>query len=450
MGHDAAPPEDAVSPPQILIAQPTLVRYQVLAAACACALIAYIQRVGFARAVVVQEDLGLDPQQWGFIMGAFLFAYGALEIPWGLAGDRWGGRHLLTLIVLASSALTALLFITASLPRTSLSAYGSAAFLSLLLLRFLFGGVQAGLFPAISRMMADWMPTQERATPQGFIWMCSRVGAAAAPFLITFLITFLGGWGLAFVFAGLLGVLWCVVFWPWFRNQPEEMVQVNAAEIKVIRAGRTARLSGHSEVPWSRILRSRSIWALCLTYGCGGFAANFFVTTLPSYLATQRHLSERTTDLLTGLPFACGIAGCMLGGLFSDWIIRSTGNRKWGRRLNGTVGTFTAATAFVGINYAHQTWALALLLCIIFFCNDIAMGPAWAACADIGRRYAGTIGGAMNMVGSLAGAAGQSLAGTLFHHGHDKWVFVMFGASFLLGTLCWQGVDVTKPVDTEE
>jgi hypothetical protein len=106
--------------------------------------------------------------------------------------------------------------------------------------------------------------------------------------------------------------------------------------------------------------------------------------------------------------------------------------------------------AFIGINYVSQTWALALLLCLIFFCNDLGMGPAWAACADVGRRYAGTIGGAMNMVGNLAGAVGQSLAGVLFAYGFHDLVFVIFGSSFFLGTLCWQGVDVTRPVEPDE
>ncbi|HEV3084913.1 MAG TPA: MFS transporter [Gemmataceae bacterium] len=448
MGQQAALPEDSISQPRVVAMQPSLVRYQVLAAACVCAFIAYIHRVGFASAVVLQDDLGLNSERWGYLMGAFLLAYGGLEIPWGLFGDRWGARHLLTLIVLASGVLTAGTFLATGLSGVAL--YGTAPFVVLLVIRFLFGGFQAGMFPTISRMMADWMPIQERATAQGLIWMCSRVGGAVAPFFMTFLIGVLGGWKIAFLFAGLLGLLWCIVFWPWFRNQPEEMRQVNGAEIQVIQTGRTSRPAAHGNVPWAKILRSRSVWSLCLMYGCGGFAANFFVTTLPSYLTSHRHLSPGTKDLLTSLPLACGIVGCVLGGFFSDWIIRTTGNRKWGRRLNGTIGTVTAGVAFLGINYVSQTWALALLLCLIFFCNDLGMGPAWASCADVGRRYAGTIGGAMNMVGNLAGAVGQSMAGVLFAYGYHNLVFVIFGCSFFLGTLCWQGVDVTRPVEPDE
>ena len=48
MGQEAALPEERISEAPIIVLQPTLVRYQVLAAACVCAFIAYIHRVGFA------------------------------------------------------------------------------------------------------------------------------------------------------------------------------------------------------------------------------------------------------------------------------------------------------------------------------------------------------------------------------------------------------------------
>jgi sugar phosphate permease len=446
--HEASQ-QKPVSEPSTL-EPPTQVRYHVLAAVCALALIAYIHRVGFAQGGTnLKRDLGLNDQEWGYVMAAFLLAYGAFEIPWGLLGDWLGARHLLTLVTLGWSIVTAGTALVMVLPNVTFVDYALLQFAFLVGLRFLFGMFQAGAFPAISRVTADWIPMQERATAQGLVWMCSRVGGALAPFLIVWQINVLGGWESTFVTVSVLGLLWCAVFWPWFRNRPEEMPQVNAAERQRITAGRAAKSAGHGAVPWSKVLRSRSVWALCFMYGCGGFAANFFVTYLPSYLANQRQLLPDEVKVLTSLPLACGVVGCVLGGFLSDWIIRTTGNRKWGRRLNGTVGTIIAGLAYLFINWAQDTKTLAALLCVIFFCNDLAMGPAWASCADIGRRYAGTLGGAMNMVGNVAGAVAQGLAGNLFHRGHPELVFIIFGCTFFLGTLCWQGVDVTKPIEED-
>ncbi|HJT76685.1 MAG TPA: hypothetical protein VJ739_05740, partial [Gemmataceae bacterium] len=119
---------------------------------------------------------------------------------------------------------------------------------------------------------------------------------------------------------------------------------------------------------------------------------------------------------------------------------------KWGRRLSGAVGMAVGSLGWFCIPLAHDPWALAAVLCLVFFCNDLSMGPAWAACADIGEGYAGTLGGAMNMVGNLTGAGGNILAGYLFDAGHANWLFVLDGCSFAVACLCWLAVDVTKGI----
>src|SRR5262249_17387854 len=149
-------------------------------------------------------------------------------------------------------------------------------------------------------------------------------------------------------------------------------------------------------------LRSRNVWALCLMYSGVGFASNFYTTLLPFYLKQERRLGDGETDWLSSLPFACGMGACLAGGLFSDWLTRHTGSRKWGRRVNGIIGLTLGAMGWLALNWMDGPWALALILCFIFICNDLNMAPAWASCADIGESYAGTIGGAMNMLGAWA------------------------------------------------
>ena len=333
------------------------------------------------------------------------------------------------------------------------------AFAFVLCMRFLFGMFQAGAFPALSRMMTDWMPVKKRGSAQGFIWMSSRVGALVVPFFFNALIDLFGSWQNALWVVAGLGVCWCVAFWPWFRNRPEEMASVNFAERELIVAGRPKAPRVHGPTPWRLLLRSRSVCCLCLMYACGGFAANFYITLLPQYLENQRHLSHETASWLQSWPFGCGLVACVTGGMVSDWIIRRTGNRKWGRRLCGTFGTSVGALGWLLIPAAGETWQLAVLLCVIFFCNDLSMGPAWAACADIGERYAGTVGGAMNMLGSFAGALGNLVAGFLMGKAFllpnsevvegNHLVFVIYGCSFALAALCWQGVDATKTLTVD-
>jgi len=419
------------------------VRYQVLAAACTMAIIVYIHRVGFARALPkVSNDLGLGDHHAGWLTAIFMVAYGIFEIPWGAMGDRFGARHLLTVLVVGSGLLTGCVALVTVLPTGT-----ALPFAVLLLLRFLFGAIQAGAFPILSRIMADWMPLRERGSAQGFIWMSTRLGGMVIPLLLGWLMVRTGNWQTPLWIVASFGFIWAAAFWPWFRNRPEEKTTVTAAERDLISAGRVSS-AGHSHhnIPWGLILRSRNVWALCLMYGCMAFAANFYVTLLPTYLEKHRQLPDQQTDWLSSLPFACGAVACLAGGALSDWIIRKTGNRKWGRRLSGTLGMSLGGVGWLCLPMAKDFWMLAFLLCFIFFCNDLSMAPAWASCADVGEGYAGTIGGSMNMIGSFAGALGNILAGYLFQAKHPEMVFIIYACSFGLAALCWQGVDVTKPL----
>ena len=425
------------------VVRPTRIRYRILIAACSVAVLTYIHRVGFAQALPkIQTELKFSDWQSAWLTGVFLLAYGGFEIPAGLLGDRLGVRHLLTLLVLGWSVVTGCVAWAVNLPNIWI-----LPFIYLLVMRFVFGMFQAGGFPSLARMMADWMPMQERASAQGAIWMSTRAGGMIIPGFFFWLVMVFGDWKTPLWLLAGLGVLWCAAFWPWFRNRPEDNPHVNEAERALIVAGRAPRSTGHGNVPWAKIIRNRSVWALSLAYGFGGFAANFYVTLLPSFLARHRELPELTTSVLSSLPFACGMFACIGGGLVSDWFIRRTGNRKWGRRLPGAVGTALGGIGWLCIDQAHEPWILGFVLCFIFICNDVGMGPAWASCADIGERYAGTLGGAMNMIGNLFGFTGNIVAGYFMEIKSLDKLFIVYACSFWMATLCWQFVDVTKPVE---
>lgn len=327
-----------------------------------------------------------------------------------------------------------------------LSPGGWLVFAALLVLRFLFAMFQAGGFPGLARVIADWMPGQQRGLAQGMVWTFSRLGGALAPLLVVWLLTkVFGDWATPLWLLAGLGVLWCTLFWPWFRDRPEEMSQVNAAERALIASGRPAPTMP-APLPWSRFLGSRNVWALCLMYGFVGFAGNFITSLLNIYLKDHRHLSDETTARLAGLPLAAGIVSCVLGGVLSDWLIRRTGSRKWGRRLVGGVSLLLAGLACLSTIWCRGVWLVGLSFAAWFFFNDSTTGPAWASCADVGERYAGTRSGAMNMTGAFLGAVGMALAGRLLRQGQDELVFTIFACSYALASLCWLAVDVTKPL----
>jgi sugar phosphate permease len=443
------------------------VRYQVLAVACSLAVLTYVQRQGFvAGTPYLKRDLALDDEQMGYLAAVWLVAYGLFQVPGGLLGDRLGARHLLTILVLGWSLTSGAVALTAALPPG-----GWLAFAVLAVLQFLFAMFQAGGFPALARVTADWMPGPERGFAQGMVWTFSRLGGFLAPLLVVWLILeVFGDWATPLLLLAALGLLWGALFWPWFRNTPEEMRQVNEAERALIASSHcgsriadcglpdktTSEITtgpsvpqsaiGQAPLPWSRLLASRNVWALCLMYGFVGFAGNFITRLLNIYLRDHRRLSDEATAWGSGLPLACGVVSCVLGGVLSDWLVRRTGSRKWGRRLVGSVALALAGLTCLAVLWCDEVWLMAVAFSAWFFFNDATMGPAWASCADIGERHAGTLSGAMNMTGAFLGAVGMALAGSLLHRGLAELVFILFACSYALASLCWLAVDVTKPL----
>jgi MFS transporter, ACS family, glucarate transporter len=441
---------------------PSRVRYQVLSVVCVLAVVTYLQRLGFSSASPeIMRSLHLDSRHIGDLAAAFLIAYGIFQVPGGLLGDRLGGRTVLTLLVLGWSLLTAVVAVTIFLPASmDLRLFDRdwilpVQFGFLLVMRFLFGAFQAGGFPVLGRIMADWMRLDERGFAQGTIWMISRFGGFLVPFVFAGLFWFFDDWPMPFVILGGLGLVWCGFFWRWFRNHPSEMESVNAAERALIAAGRGEPLKNRPRTPWRRMTTSLSVWSLCLMYGFVGFPGNFFTNMVPTYLSEERStLSPHVRAWLAALPLGFGAVACILGGVLSDWLIRRTGSRRWGRRAVGMMGPVVAALAFFSVHQAQETWLLGLLLTVTFFGNDLIMGSAWASCADVGERFAGTLSGAMNMTGAFAGAGAMALAGRLLNKSSDWYnpslMFGIFASSYAVAAVCWLGIDATKRISQSD
>src|SRR5262249_25056020 len=196
------------------------------------------------------------------------------------------------------------------------------------LVRFLFGLGEAGAYPNLARVVGAWFPFGERAIAQGGIWMSARLGAALAPFAFGHLMKWLG-WREAFWILGLVGIVWALCFYFWFRNLPEEKASCNEAERELIRAGPYSwkaeqAAAGHAFRPWRSLVFSSNIWAVCVAAAGVSFAWYFYSTWQPKYFLDKFHRSYEDSEIITGMPFVFGAIGSLVGGGLSDWLIRRT------------------------------------------------------------------------------------------------------------------------------
>ncbi len=217
-----------------LPSKPTSIRYLVLAWACSLSMITYIDRVCIKQVEgQISADLGLTSQQFAWVFAAFALSYSLFEVPSGWLGDRMGPRRVLMRIVLWWSVFTALTGYIYKFEWTlslGLFTLTITSFGWLVAVRFLFGMGEAGAYPNIARALRSWFPYQRRGFAQGLMWMFARWGGAvAAPLIALFSMTYLG-WRGAFYLFGIMGIVWVLFFWYFFRDTPIQHPAVNDAE----------------------------------------------------------------------------------------------------------------------------------------------------------------------------------------------------------------------------
>ena len=414
--------------------QPSRARYLVVVFAVTLAVIQYIDRVCISQAApLITAEFHFGPVQMGYVFAAFTWAYSLFEIPGGWLGDKLGPRKVLTRVVVWWSFFTAATGWTWS-------------FLSLVVTRALFGAGEAGCFPNLTKAFTTWLPPDERVKAQSILWLSARWGGAFTPLIVVFVLQF-AGWRRAFEIFGVLGLVWAVAFWLWFRDDPREHPQVNAAE-RALLTGTENLASAHSKVPWARFVASATTWLLWGQYFCLSYGWYFYPTWLPTYLQEARGQVMAKGAFLAGLPLFFGGIGCFVSGFVAARLAPRMGVGPARKAIAAFGMTGAGLMLLVSLRIADPTWAM-VAMGLASFCNDLVMPSAWGACMDVGGRFAGTYSGSMNMMGNFGGVAGPIVVGYILEATGHNWAlaFYVAAAVYLVGAILWLFIDPVTPLD---
>lgn len=414
-----------------------LTKYGVLGFLCSLSFILYLDRVCIAKAVEpIRRDLGLSLTEMGYVLGAFVVAYGLFEVPTGHWGDRYGSRGVLTRIVVWWSIFTVLT--------------GAASGLWMLVaIRFLFGAGEAGAYPNVARVLARWFPAEQRGMAQGFVITSAQFGGAVSPAVAAYLIEFVG-WRVAFAIFGSLGIVWAAAFYYWFRDDPGEAAPTAHAAIPAVQA---APVEPHPPIPWPLVLRSSNIWLLGLINTCTAFVSYMFMQWYPTYLMDARGASSIEAGWYASLVLGGGAVGALCGGLIVDWLVRMTGSRRWsysgyGAAVLGLAAFAIATSAFC--DSLPMSSLFAALACMSALSHQAAW---WGVVTEVSGKHLGALFGLMNSLGvpgawlstTFLGRFADEL-GQRGYVGRERWdpAFLICGGVLLLGACCYLQVDCRR------
>lgn len=443
--------------------EPTRVRYGVLAFLAAMTFVLYLDRACIGQSLpVIQRELGLTEWDKSVVLNAFALAYALFEIPAGRWGDRYGSRGVLTRIVIWWSFFTAM----------TGAAWG---FGMLVIVRFLFGAGEAGALPNAARVLREWFPDSSRARAQGLVAAAMMLGGAAAPRASQVLIDTVG-WRWTFLVFAVCGLVWAIAFYIWFRDDPAQHPATNEAELRLIRVGRKpATVAGlddeaiatgppavdslaHGPIPWRRVFPSANIWLLSALVALSSAMYELLASWYPTYLQSARGADQDLSSWLSSMVLAAGAVATISGGWFSDWVVRRTGNHRWGRTGQAVAGWGLAALGILTSLWIDSTTLASAGVALSAFGLQLAL-PAWWTCAtQISGRHVGALFGLMNMFGSVGRIAANAAVGRLAdwrkelgYSGRDQWDPALYGfvAVAVVGMILWALVDPRRTVEDD-
>jgi MFS transporter, ACS family, glucarate transporter len=405
--------------------------------------VSYLDRVNISIAGgTIADAYHLSDVQLGKVFSAMLVGYALFQTVAGQLADRFGPRRVITAGVIWWGIFTAL---TAMVP-----ARIAGAIFIFMAVRFLLGAGEAVIYPSANQFISRWIPASERGIANGWIFAGVGAGAGLTPLLIT-RIMLRHGWRSSFWVCACIGFLAAAV-WYWIaRDTPAEHPGVSSSELNLIRSGLTSGSANAAKelVPWRRVLRSKAVWAVTVSYFCYGYVAWIFFSWFYLYLSKVRHLELKTSALYTMLPFLAMLVGCLVGGVVNDGLTKWKGPRIG--RCGVAAFSILLAGAFIALGSQVESARLAsIVLAGGAGALYLSQSSFWSVTADIGGASAGSISGFMNMANQIAAALTAIVTPWLAMRFSWTISFLVASALCLIGAASWLIVDPSQPLKSAE
>jgi MFS transporter, ACS family, tartrate transporter len=361
----------------------------------------YIDRINVSfAALTMNKDIGLTAATYGFSSTAFYIGYVLFEVPSNLVMEKVGARLWLARIMvtwgIASAATAAVI--------------GPNTFL---LVRFLLGAGEAGLFPGMILLFTYWFPDAHRGRIIGLFTLALPVSVALGAPISTAILGMDGtlgikGWQWIYILEAvptiLVGIFVLVALTDnpaaakWLTEPERTWLATRLqSERRAVEAGGTFSILGGMTNPKVLLLSVNYLGIVTASLG--------LLLFIPQII---RSLGASTMNIgfATSLAYVCGAVSMILFGWLSDRL----GDRRW--LLVGTCVMATAGLVIAGATMG--TWWSLAGMCLATAGFYGTKGPFWSMPTMIltGAAAAGGI-AFINAFGNIGGAVGPAVVGWL-------------------------------------
>lgn len=337
---------------------------------------------------ILDVELGWSNEEFGIVNAVFQGAYGFGLLFFGWFVDRYGAKIGYAVSIVA----------------WSLAAMGHSIVSTVtgfMIARASLGVSEGGNFPSAIKATAQWFPKRERAYATSIFNAGTNVGAIVAPAIVPW-IAYTWGWQMAFVAAGVAGLLWLLLWIPLY-DRPEKSKRLKAAERELIESDREVQ-DETQKISWLGLLRYRQTWSFIVAKFMTDPVWWFFLIWLPDYFKKTRGLDikESWIHLVTIYVIVTILS------IFGGWVIGYLNKQGWSITRARKTGMFVFALCVIPIFLvAHfGEWGAVLLIGLAGSAHQAWSANLYTTVSDMfpKKAVASVIG-----IGGMAGATGGML-----------------------------------------
>lgn len=362
--------------------------------------------------IKIQKEFNLSDVQYGMINTSFLISYALMFTIGGRLTEKFGAKMGLAFSVGLWSIASGM----HGLMNT---------FSQLILFRFLLGVGEGGCFPAAAKTVNELFQRKERAFANGIAIGGSAIGAVLAPPLTIWLSNSMG-WRWSFIIPGFIGIIWFFAWIaiPWKKSR--EQAAILDPEPK------TAK----STLPFMQVLTNKKALVFLVIRFLLDPVFYFIMFWIPKYLNEERNVSFDEVGRLLWIPFlALGISN-MLGGYFSDKLIKKNFSVNRARKIIMGIAAVLTLSAMLVQSVSSVSLAIGLMS-LLMFAHGFWITNYITAIADIfGDQATSTVVGLSGTAGAVAGLLVNPLIGLVvqdFSYG-PLWIIcgLMYPLAFVI------------------
>lgn len=368
----------------------------------------YLDRSALSIAApFIQEDLSLSATEMGIIFSSFSVGYAIFNFLGGVASDKYGAKLTLFVAMIVWSLFSGALVL-------------AVGFVSMIVIRILFGMGEGPLSATISKMVNNWFPPNNRATVIGLTNSGTPLGGAISGPIVGF-IALSYGWRISFIVIMIIGLIWSFLWWKFVKERPQ------AAEGSASLSSKQVAVSAENEegkkekvrkgkLKLTFYLKQKTILFTAFAFFAYNYILFFFLTWFPTYLVDARGLSVGNMSIITVIPWVLGFIGLALGGFVSDFFFKKFIKKGvlFSRKAVLVTCLFLSAVCIGVAGLVTTTVGAVTLVALSVFFLYLTGAIYWAIVNDVvDKDNVGSVGGFMHFLANTAGIIGPTLTGYL-------------------------------------